>query len=423
MQFGVKCMNKYTIKGEKRLKGEICVGGAKNAVLPILAACILCEEEVTLDNCPRLLDVDNTVELLNSLGCIVSRSGDKISVNAGCVSSSELPREFSSKMRSSIFLLGPLIARMKEATAFFPGGCEIGLRPIDLHLKGLAKMNVDILEEHGRIICDGSAIKAADVVLDYPSVGATENLMMAAVLTDGETVIHNAAREPEIIDLQNFLNNLGAKIKGAGGGVITIKGVKKLHGGTYSIMGDRIVAGTFMVAGAITKGDVTVTGFKPVYLQSVIDKLMECGCDVKTYDDAVRIKCTKRIEEIPSIVTAPYPGFPTDMQAQMFALCCAAKGTSLIVENVFENRFKHGAELIKMGANVTIKDKMAIIRGVDNLMGTCVDAMDLRGGAALVLAGLAAKGVTTVNNTYHIHRGYEDFAGKLQSIGGDITED
>lgn len=416
-------MGTYTICGEKRLKGEVYVGGAKNAVLPILAACLLCKEQVVLENCPRLLDVYNTASLMRSLGCDVKLDKNMVEVNAGNLNKNELPKEYSEKMRSSIFMLGSLISRKKQATAYFPGGCEIGLRPIDLHLKGLSQMNIEIKEEGGKIICDARDMKCGDVVLDYPSVGATENVLMAAVLTEGQTIIHNPAREPEIVDLQNFLNSMGANVSGAGSGQIIVKGVKKLHGGSYKIMGDRIVAGTFLAAAAVTKGEVTVTGIEPMYLQSVIAKLEECGCTIKTYEDAIKLSVKNELTEISSIVTAPYPGFPTDMQAQMFALCCVCKGTSIIMENVFENRFKHGAELTKMGANVTIKDRMAIIRGVDVLKGASVDAMDLRGGAALVIAGLNAKGITTVNNTHHIHRGYEDFAEKIKTLGGDITED
>lgn len=416
-------MGTYTISGEKRLNGEICVGGAKNAVLPIMAACLLCEEEIVLENCPRLLDVDNTISLMKSMGCKLEADKDRIRINAGTLKSCELPKEYSKKMRSSIFMLGSLVSRMKKATAYFPGGCEIGLRPIDLHLKGLSQMGIEISEEGGKIICDGKDMTSADVVLDYPSVGATENVLMAAVLMKGETVIHNSAREPEIVDLQNFLNTMGADISGAGTGQIVIKGVKKLHGGSYRIMGDRIVAGTFLTAAAATGGDVTVSGVNPSCLQSVIVKLEECGSTIKTYEDAIRLTVKRQLTEISSIVTAPYPGFPTDMQAQMFALCCVCKGTSIIMENVFENRFKHGAELTKMGANVIIKDRMAIIRGVKQLNGAAVDAMDLRGGAALVIAGLNAKGITTVNNTHHIHRGYEGFADKLRCLGADITED
>lgn len=416
-------MGTYTISGEKKLKGEIFVGGAKNSVLPILAACLLCKEEIVLENCPKLLDVDNTLSLMNSMGCKVVMEGNRIVVNAGGLNSSELPKEHSEKMRSSIFMLGSLVSRMKEATAYFPGGCEIGLRPIDLHLKGLSQMGIKIREEGGKIICDGRDIESAEIVLDYPSVGATENILMAAVLATGTTVIHNSAREPEIVDLQNFINSIGGNVSGAGTGTIVIKGVRELNGGTFTIMGDRIVAGTFLTVAAVTGGDVTVNGIDPTVLQTVLAKLDECGCTIKTYRDAIRLKAGRRLTEISSIVTAPYPGFPTDMQAQMFALCCICKGTSIIMENVFENRYKHSAELLKMGANIIIKDRMAIIRGVDHLSGAQVDAMDLRGGAALVIAGLGAQGITTVKGTHHIKRGYEDFCAKLKALGADITED
>lgn len=416
-------MGTYTIKGGKRLKGELCVEGAKNAILPVLAACLLCSDEIVLENCPVLSDVDNTIAMMRAMGCQLNIEGDCITVNASGLSTCELPLEYSKKMRSSIFMLGPLISRQKCATAYFPGGCEIGLRPIDLHLKALSDLNVEIREECGKIFCNGENMSPGNVVLDYPSVGATENILMSAVFLDGTTTIHNSAREPEIVDLQNFLNSLGAKVSGAGTGTITVQGVKKLHGGKYRIMGDRIVAGTFLTAAAITRGDVTVSGIEPAILHSVLAKLKECGCSIRIYDRCIRLKAEKQPGEISSVITAPFPGFPTDMQAQMFALCCVCKGTSIITENVFENRFKHSNELVKMGANVIIKDRMAIIKGVQGLKGAEVDAMDLRGGAALILAGLNAEGVTKVNNSFHVKRGYENFAQKLRAIGGDITED
>lgn len=413
-------MDQFIIQGGVPLSGSMQVYGAKNAVLPILAGCLLSREELIIKNVPGLQDVHNMEQIMSHLGCRIRAKGSQVSISTRDVHTVEMPEQLSCCLRSSIFMLGSMLSRFKKAVFYSPGGCEIGLRPIDLHVKGLEKMNVKVTEEGGRIICDGSRMKGAEIVLDYPSVGATENLMMAGVLIPGETVIHNSAREPEIVDLQNFLNGLGAKISGAGTGVIRVEGVNRLVGGEYTVMPDRIVAGTYLVAGAITGGDLMVKNADLTHLQNVVAKLKETGCRVHEEKDGIRIIGAKRLREIPSLVTAPYPGFPTDMQAQLFALACVCRGSSVIVENVFENRFKHAPELTKMGANITIKDRIAVIRGVETLHGAVVNATDLRGGAALVLAGLGAQGETAVKGIHYIDRGYEALEQALSSVGGDI---
>ena len=317
-------------------------------------------------------------------------------------------------------MLGPVLARFKAAKLTYPGGCEIGNRPIDLHIKGFEEMNVEIVEESGYINCNAADMRGADIHLDYPSVGATENLMMAATCAKGKTVIRNAAREPEISELQRFLVSMGAHMHGAGSSTIVIEGGGMLKGVTHSLLPDRIVAGTFMVAAAITAGDITIENVRPDHHSSVFAKLRECGCLLTIGETSLRVKGPKRPYEMRIIETLPYPGFPTDMQAQFFALASVANGTSIIAENVFENRFKHAAELMRMGADITVKDRMAIIRGVPKLSGTDVTARDLRGGAALVLAGLRAEGMTRVDAAHFIDRGYDGFEDSLRSLGAEI---
>lgn len=413
-------MAKLLIRGGNALKGETTIPAAKNSILPILAACLLAEGPVVIENCPNYLDARNMISILSLLGCETEKEGERLSVDARCASKWEMPESLAKELRSSIFMLGPVVGRFKKAKFTYPGGCEIGQRPIDMHLKGLRELNVEIIEEHGYIYCRGNDLKGAEVHLDYPSVGATENIMMAAVLAKGRTVIHNAAREPEIIDLQNFLNAIGAQICGAGSSTIVIEGVTSLRGAVYSIIPDRIVAGTVMVAAAITGGDILIKNVRQEHMQAVVSKLTDCGCEIRFQSNTARVAGPRRPSEIQLLETLPYPGFPTDMQAQMFALCCVAEGTSVVVENVFDNRFKHAVELCKMGAKVTVKDRMAIIRGVEELAGASVAARDLRGGAALVLAGLRARGTTIVNNAEIIGRGYEDLSMMLCSLGAEI---
>ena len=416
-------MAKLTIVGGNPLHGEMRVTGAKNAILPILAGALLTKEPVVIHHCPKYSDVKNMILILEVLGCEVAWQGDSLRVDCKNANRWVMPEMLAKELRSSIFMLGPVIGRFQKATFTYPGGCEIGQRPIDLHLKGLRLLQVDIKEEHGLIYCDGQHLTGGEIHLDYPSVGATENIMMAAVFAKGTTRILNAAREPEILDLQNFLNALGAKVSGASTSTVEITGVQKLHGAEYTLMQDRIVAGTYMVASAITGGDLMIKGVCRENIQSITAKLREAGCVIEFYQDDVRVIGPKRPKELHLLETLPYPGFPTDMQAQMFALATIAEGTSIIVENVFDNRFKHAVELSRMGANVTVKDRMAIIRGVKELTGTTVTARDLRGGAALVLAGLVAKGTTVVEQTEFISRGYENLGEALRKVGARITEE
>ena len=416
-------MGKLKITGGTPLTGEITVSGSKNAILPILAGALLTQGNILIKNCPRYLDVINMVSILEVLGCEVEWEGSRLSLHCGNADKWEMPERLAKELRSSIFMLGPVIGRFHKAKFTYPGGCEIGQRPIDLHLKGLRALKVDIKEEYGFIHCDGAQLEGGEIHLDYPSVGATENIMMAAVLAKGTTRILNAAREPEILNLQQFLNAMGARVKGAGSSTIEIIGVKSLHDAEFTIMPDRIVAGTYMVGAAITGGDLLIHNVCREHIQSVSSKLMEAGCQIQFEKTSAWVRGPKRPREMHLLETLPYPGFPTDMQAQMFALATIADGTSIIVENVFENRFKHAVELARMGANVTIKDRTAVIRGVERLSGAQVAARDLRGGAALVLAGLVADGETEVENTEYIARGYEDLGGALKSLGAQITEE
>ena len=417
-------MTRFIVEGGARLEGEMRVDGAKNAVLPILAAALLTDKPVTLYNCPRLKDVDNMIAILQTLGCAAGYTdGGALKIDASSAHSHVMPPALSKELRSSIFMLGPVIGRFRKAHFTYPGGCEIGNRPIDLHLSGLAMLNVKIKEEYGCIICDGSDLKGAAIHLDYPSVGATDNLMMAAVAAKGETVIYNAAREPEIEDLQLFLRRLGYQITGAGTSTVVIVGGGRPAGAEHPVMPDRIVAGTLMCAAAITGGELRLTDAAPMHLGSVTAKLREAGCSIRFEGNSIHINGPERPREIKLIETLPHPGFPTDMQAQMFALCTVADGTSIIVENVFENRFKHAAELARMGAVVTQKDRTAIIRGVDARTGAQVTARDLRGGAALTLAALKASGQSIISHAEHIDRVYDRLDAMLNKLGASIRRE
>jgi UDP-N-acetylglucosamine 1-carboxyvinyltransferase len=415
-------MSKFTVFGGARLTGEINIHGAKNVALPVFAAALLTEKQVIIHKCPLIRDVYNMLSLLKSIGCGVKIEGNTVIIDCQSAEHWEMPDFLAKEIRSSIFMLGPVISRFKKAKFTYPGGCEIGTRPIDLHLKGLREMNIEIREYSGHIYCETSGIKGAQIHLDYPSVGATENIMMAAVKAKGDTVIRNAAREPEIIELQTVINAMGGKVSGAGTSTITIESVKKLGGVTYHCLADRIVAGTFMTAAVMTKGNLTIRNTREEYLYSIISKLREAGASIKVYNDAISVVATERPKEMHLIETAPYPGFPTDMQAQMCAAACVADGTSIIIENVFDNRFKHISELIRMGANITVKNRVAIVRGVEKLSGTDVIAMDLRGGAALLLAGLVAEGKTIIENVELIERGYEKIDEVLRSLGSTIIK-
>lgn len=413
-------MSCFTVYGGVPLSGSVPVYGAKNAILPILAACIMTEEEVILENCPHLSDVGNMLEILRLLGCEAVRTGSEIRLCAKHADSYEMPEALSKKMRSSIFMLGALISRFGKAKVTQPGGCEIGLRPIDLHLKGLRALQVQINETHGEIHCDGTHARGAEITLDYPSVGATENIIMAAVTARGVTVLHNAAREPEVADLAQFINQMGGRIEGAGTGTVKITGVKKLNGVRYVIMPDRIVAGTYLAAAAIAGGNITLTNICPAHLQAAASKLQETGCEITFTPNSVHLLAPKRLCEMQKIETLPYPGFPTDLQAQFMAVACLCRGTCVISENVFENRFKHAPELCRMGAKIQIKERTAVVRGGAPLFGAQVSAKDLRGGAALVIAGLAAEGKTVVEGKQFIDRGYENLARELGALGAEI---
>jgi UDP-N-acetylglucosamine 1-carboxyvinyltransferase len=417
-------MARFIVSGGRPLYGSLRVSGAKNAALPILAACLLSDKEIVLSDCPELKDVENMLSILSALGAKWVRDGGIVRVDASAAHSFIMPHRISKELRSSIFTLGPLLGRFKRAVCTYPGGCEIGHRPIDLHLKGLSMLGVNITEEHGQIICDGRNMKGAEIHLDYPSVGATENIIMGAVRAQGETVIHNAAREPEIVDLQKFLCTMGFEVSGAGTSDVYIVGSSKpTKDVEHSIIPDRIVAGTMLCAAAITGGELTLHNVQSVHMASVIAKLKEAGCAMLCDEHSLTLKAPERLREIKLIETLPYPGFPTDMQAQFFALCSIAEGTSVVVENVFEGRFKHASELARMGAVFTQKDRTAVIRGVKKLTGAQVYARDLRGGAALTIAGLAAQGETVVMSAELIDRGYERMERMLTEVGARIRRE
>ena len=411
-------MDVYRITGGRRIAGTARVRAAKNAVLPILAAALLAGEPVAVLNCPRIADVDNMLAILGTLGCRWKREGAEVSIDAADASGWEMPRHLSKSLRSSIFMMGSILGRFRRAAVTYPGGCEIGQRPIDLHLKGLRALGVSIREAHGMIYCDGAHLCGGEVHLDFPSVGATENVMMAAALAPGRSVILNAAREPEIVDLQRFMNAMGANIAGAGTDKIVIEGVKQLHGARYEPVPDRIVAGTYLVAAAITGGEIAIPGARGGDLAAVLDKLRCAGCQIDAQSEGIFLRAPEKLRAI-EVSTQPYPGFPTDMQAQMMAMCCVAEGTSVIVENVFENRFGHASQLRCMGADILLSDRMAVVRG-GRLTGARVAARDLRGGAALTLAGLCAEGVTEVEGVPLIDRGYEALDEALNALGADI---
>ncbi|GFN36202.1 UDP-N-acetylglucosamine 1-carboxyvinyltransferase [Tepidimicrobium xylanilyticum] len=413
-------MEKLIVEKSKPLKGNVRIGGAKNSALPILAASLLGTEDIILEDVPKLKDVEVICEVLSSLGAKIEFL-DKgiIKINSKDINNYETPYELMSKMRASFLVMGPLLTRIGKTKTSLPGGCAIGTRPIDLHLKGFRALGAQIDVDHGNIGAYAGKLVGDRIYLDFPSVGATENIMMAAVMAEGETIIDNAAMEPEIVDLANFLNKLGADIKGAGTSSIRIKGVKELGGCTHSIIPDRIEAGTYMVAAAITKGDVVVENVITSHIKPIIAKLRESGCTIIENNDKVRVIGTDELKAV-DIKTLPYPGFPTDMQAQFMSLMSVAKGTSVIIETVFENRFMHVDELKRMGADIKIDGRSAIIQGIDNLMSAPVKATDLRAGAALILAGLVADGVTEIRDIYHVDRGYEDIEGKLIRLGANV---
>ena len=414
-------MEKYIINGGNKLYGSVQIQSAKNSVLPILAAAVLTDGKVTLLDIPHISDVKNMVKILTSLGCKAVFEGNDLLLDSSNATSYKIPCELAHELRSSVFLLGSVISRFHMAKIAYPGGCDIGLRPVDLHLTGLKRLGVEITEENGYIICKCEKLRGNEIMLDCPSVGATENIMLAAVKAEGTTVIKNAAREPEIEDLQRFLNKLGAKVRGAGSGTIIIQGVETLGGCEFRPIPDRIEAGTFLIAAAMCGGEIELKNVCAENISSLLHKLRENGCKIRINDDKIVLESHRRLTSVKSIETQPYPGFPTDLQAQITALCCICRGQSIITENLFETRFKYVPELRKMGADVTVINRNAFVRGVEKFRGATVVAHDLRGGAALVSAALAAEGRSEILDISHIDRGYGAFEYKLRQLGGDIV--
>ena len=412
-------MSEYIIKGGKKIEGEVDISGSKNASLPIIAACVLNGGKSTLYNVPKIHDTEMMFEILKRLGGSVEKKKNKVIIDTSKIEKYEIPEELMRQMRSSVILVGGFLGRYRKAVFSYPGGCDIGARPIELHLKVFEKLGININKNYGNIECFCDKIIGEKIDLDFPSVGATENAILASCFAEETTIINNAAREPEIVDLQNFLNKMGAKIKGAGTSHIEIEGVKQLKDVSYNIIPDRIETGTFLCLAAINRTNLIVKNSKAEHITPVIDKLEEMGCKLKIEKNQIEINSPKKLKTV-DIKTMPYPGFPTDMQSVFATMLTTVKGTSVIVENIFESRYKYTQELVRMGAKITTEGKTAIIKGVRKLYGTTVKATDLRGGAALVVAGTAAKGITKVENIEYILRGYEDFSKKLEKIGVDI---
>jgi len=412
-------VERFAIIGGVPLQGTVHVNGAKNATLPIMAATVLAAGRCTICDAPYLRDVTVMTRILESLGAEVRREGRNLSIDTGQIDNWEIPENLMRETRSSIFLMGALLARKGKVRVAYPGGCNIGPRPIDLHLKGLRALNAQITERHGYVYAETKGLRGAEVHLDFPSVGATENIMMAAVRARGTTIIRNAAKEPEIVDLQNFLNKMGARIRGAGTDTIKIDGVESLGPISYTVIPDRIETGTFMVAAAMTGGEILIENGIFEHVEPIAAKLREAGAEVEGGETGIRVRGTGRLVGV-DIKTLPYPGYPTDMQPQTMAMLSIAKGTSVIIENIFANRFKHVDELLRMGAQIKTEGRAAIIRGVEGLTGSAVEASDLRAGVALILAGLVAEGKTTIDNIYHVDRGYEAIEKKLQKLGAQI---
>lgn len=415
-------MEQYAIKGGNPLVGEVEIGGAKNAALPILVAAVMANEPVLIENMPDVRDTNVLLEAMAEIGAKVERiDRHTVRINGANIHSVKVDGEFVKKIRASYYFLGALLGKYKEASVVLPGGCNIGSRPIDQHLKGFRALGATTEVEYGSISAKAEVLAGNHIYMDVVSVGATINVMMAAAMAEGKTIIENAAKEPHVVDLANFLNSMGANIKGAGTDVIRIKGVPSLHGTEYAIIPDQIEAGTFMFAAAITKGDVTVKNVIPKHLESISAKLLEIGCEIKESDDAVRVVASKPLKST-HVKTLPYPGFPTDMQPQIAVALGLSGGTSIVTESIFENRFKYVDELTKMGGNIKVEGNTAIIVGVQKYTSANIVAPDLRAGAALVMAGLAADGFTTVEDIHYIERGYEDFPQKLRGLGAQIEK-
>ena len=415
-------MEQYAIKGGTPLVGEVEIGGAKNAALAILAASVMTDDAVLIENLPDVRDTNAMLQAMESIGAVIERK-DRHTVRIVGKGIQDLPIEddFIKKIRASYYLIGALLGKYNKAQVTLPGGCNIGLRPIDQHIKGFRALGADVRIEHGLIIAETEHLRGGHIYMDVVSVGATIDVMLAAAMAEGQTIIENAAKEPHVVDVANFLNCMGASIKGAGTDVIRIKGVPKLHGTEYTIIPDQIEAGTFMFAAAATGGDVTVKNVIPKHLEATTAKLEEIGCEVEEFDDAVRVRAGKRLHRT-HVKTLPYPGYPTDMQPQIAVTLALAEGTSIVTESIFENRFKYADELSRMGACIKVEGNSAIIDGVKKLTGARVSAPDLRAGAALVIAGLAADGITVVDDIVYIQRGYENFEEKLRSLGAEIEK-
>ena len=413
-------MEQYIIKGGHPLVGEVEIGGAKNAALAILAAAIMTDETVLIDNLPDVNDINVLIDAIEGIGAQVHRvDRHTVKINGASIKNVDIEYDYIKKIRASYYLLGALLGKYRRAEVALPGGCNIGSRPIDQHLKGFRALGADVDIEHGKIVAEADRLVGKHIYFDVVSVGATINVMMAAAMAEGLTILENVAKEPHVVDVANFLNSMGANIRGAGTDVIKIRGVQRLHSTEYSVIPDQIEAGTFMFAAAATRGDVTVLNVIPKHLEATIAKLVEIGCEVEEFDDAVRVVAKGRLTST-QVKTLPYPGFPTDMQPQITVVFALAQGTSTVTESIFENRFKYVDELTKMGAKIRVKGDVAIIEGVDGFTGANVNALDLRAGAALVLAGLCAEGYTTIEDIHYIQRGYENFDTKLRSLGASI---
>ena len=415
-------MEQYVIKGGSPLYGEVEIGGAKNAALAILAASVMTDETVTIENLPNVRDINVLLQAIEGIGAKVERvDAHKVMISGSSIQDVTVDNEYIRKIRASYYLIGALLGKYKKAQVALPGGCEIGSRPIDLHIKGFRAMGADVDIAHGLVCAEATGLKGTHIYLDKVSVGATMNIMMAAAMAEGKTVIENAAKEPHVVDLANFLNSMGASIRGAGTDVIRIVGTDKLHGTEYSIIPDQIEAGTFMFAAAAAGGNVLVKNVIPKHLEATTAKLLEVGCTIEEFDDAVRAISSGKLTHT-QVTTLPYPGFPTDMQPQMAVVLAIAEGTSTITESIFENRFRYVDELTRMGASIKVESNIAIITGVEKYTGARVNAPDLRAGAALVIAGLCAEGVTIIDDIHYVERGYEDFEGKLRGTGAQMEK-
>ena len=415
-------MEQYAIKGGNPLVGEVEIGGAKNAALAILAASIMTDETVIIENLPDVRDTNVLLQAIKSVGATIERiDRHSVKINGSTIHDVVIEDDYIKKIRASYYLLGALLGKYKRAEVALPGGCNIGSRPIDQHIKGFKALGAEVKISHGLIVAEAEHLKGSHIYLDVVSVGATINIMMAASLAEGQTIIENAAKEPHVVDLANFLKSMGANIKGAGTDVIRIKGVEKLHKTEYSVIPDQIEAGTFMLAAAATKGDVTIKNVIPKHLESISAKLIEIGCEIEESDDAVRVVSSKPLSHT-QVKTLPYPGFPTDMQPQITVTLALSNGSSIVTESIFENRFKYVDELTRMGASIKVEGNTAIINGVPKYTGAHISAPDLRAGAALVIAALAAEGFSVVDDIFYIERGYEDFEVKLKSLGAQIEK-